>query len=296
MKTLLDVGILAVTVLMMVTVGVNLTTKDFRSITKQKRMFACSLLLPIFVLPLLAFGLAKILELPPYLTAGILLLAACPVGDIANFYTLLLSGNLALSVSVNTFSCLLSGITMAVVFAGYDHLLGYDYSLAPPTATLALRLTLMIALPLLGGMALRRWKEGWVANNRERLHALCLAGVVFLVIYVLVNRWAQVVAEWRMTAMAGAAFLVAAMSVGLGLGRLLRLNANDSMTVGIVFAVRNVVVASAIAISILGRLEFAEIAVVYFLVEVPLLLGAVAAYRRWRTRISAPGQISGLPT
>ncbi len=96
--------------------------------------------------------------------------------------------------------------------------------------------------------------------------------------------------------MAGAAFLVAAMSVGLGLGRLLRLNANDSMTVGIVFAVRNVVVASAIAISILGRLEFAEIAVVYFLVEVPLLLGAVAAYRRWRTRISAPGQISGLPT
>jgi hypothetical protein len=33
--------------------------------------------------------------------------------------------------------------------------------------------------------------------------------------------------------------------------------------------------------TLLNRLEFAVFAVIYFLTEVPLLLGAVGVYRRW---------------
>ena len=48
------------------------------------------------------------------------------------------------------------------------------------------------------------------------------------------------------------------------------------MTVGIGFAVRNVALASAVAITLLNHVEYAWFAVVYFLTEVPLLLGVVA--------------------
>lgn len=52
-------------------------------------------------------------------------------------------------------------------------------------------------------------------------------------------------------------------------------------TVGILFAVRNVALASAVAITLLNRIEYAVFAVVYFLTEVPLLLGVVTWYRLW---------------
>ncbi len=40
-------------------------------------------------------------------------------------------------------------------------------------------------------------------------------------------------------------------------------------------------ITSAIAITLLNRIEYAVFAVVYFLAEVPLLLGVVAGYRAW---------------
>ena len=70
-----------------------------------------------------------------------------------------------------------------------------------------------------------------------------------------------------------------ALLVGLALARFLRLSKEDSVTVGIGFAVRNVALASAVAITLLKHVEYAVFAVVYFLTEVPLLLGVVAVFR-----------------
>ena len=136
---------------------------------------------------------------------------------------------------------------------------------------------------MLAGIGVRRWKPAWVATHRGTLRNLCLAGIACLLVYLLVNRWTQVAGGWRQTALAGLAFVAAALVVGLALARLLRLSASDSITVGIVFAVRNVALAGAIAVSLLNRIGFAEAAAVYFLIEVPLLLSVVGAYRRWWT-------------
>jgi ACR3 family arsenite efflux pump ArsB len=57
--------------------------------------------------------------------------------------------------------------------------------------------------------------------------------------------------------------------------------------VGIGFAVRNVVLGSAVAITLLNHVESAVFAVVYFLTEVPPLLGVVAVFRCCR-RLPAP--------
>ena len=78
-----------------------------------------------------------------------LLIAACPVGDIANFYTLLARANLALSVTLNALTILIAPATMALVFETYDHVIGVPFEFALPTPTIFLRLTLMLVLPLL---------------------------------------------------------------------------------------------------------------------------------------------------
>jgi ACR3 family arsenite efflux pump ArsB len=67
------------------------------------------------------------------------------------------------------------------------------------------------------------------------------------------------------------------------------------VTVGIVFAVRNVALALAIAITLLDRVEYAVFAAVYFLTEVPLLLGMVAGYRRWWAPAPPQAELAASP-
>jgi BASS family bile acid:Na+ symporter len=279
MKAMLDIGILGVIVLMMTAVGMELEARHFRTVAQRKGALFLTLAAQAAILPALGFGLSRVLALPPHIGAGILLVAACPVGDIVNLYALLARTNLALSVSMNALSILGAAATMAVVFEAYEHLLEAPFAFAVPTLTLLLRMILVLVVPLFAGMAIRSVRPEFVERHGRTAHRVALAGVALLVVYVVVSQWERLIVEWRQTAVAAAAFVALSLLVGLAFGGLLRLPREDGVTVGISFAVRHVALASAIAVTLLNRVEYAVFAVVYFLVEVPLLLGAVALYR-----------------
>lgn len=201
------------------------------------------------------------------------------MGDIANLYTLLGRGNLALSVSMNSVTCLLSILTMALGFPVYEYLIGERFMFAVPTPALVGRLLLMVVLPVLAGVILRRVAPVWSARRAVIFKNASLVGVAFLVVYVVVTQHKLLSAEWGLTAIAGGAFMVLALLAGTVIGRLFSLPAADILTCGVLFSVRHVGLAMAIAVTLLHRLEYAVFAVVYFLTEVPLLLAFVAAAR-----------------
>ena len=60
----------------------------------------------------------------------------------------------------------------------------------------------------------------------------------------------------------------------------------DCFTLATEFATRNVAVATAIAVTLSGRVEFAIFGTAYFVTELPMMLGAIAIYRRMQTRAS----------
>ncbi len=278
---------------MMVSVGMELEGQHFRHVAQRKGAVLLTLASQAVILPALGFGLAHAMALPPHINAGILLVAACPVGDIANFYVLLARGNLAFSVTMSTLSILLSAATMAVVFEAYDHLLGAQFVFALPTSTLLLCLTLMLALPVLAGMAIRRVRPRFVERHRRTLRYILLAGIVGLVAAIIVSQRARLATEWRQTATTASLFIILALLAGAVFSRLLRLSKQDSLTATIAFPARNVALAMAIAVTLLNRIDYAVFVVVFFLTEVPLLLGAVAIYLKWwapvATGAGAPG-------
>jgi bile acid:Na+ symporter, BASS family len=283
-KIIIDMGVLVVTIIMMVTVGMALEWGQFLEVIREKRVIGVTLTSQAVVLPVLGFLLIHVMALPPHLSAGILLLAACPVGDIANVYTLLARANTALAVTVNTLSCLLSVVTMAVIFEAYDHFMGEHFVFAVPTPTLVIRLTMMVVLPVFTGMIMRRFKAKFVARHAKTLQTITMGGVVFLLVYVMATQRDLLAANWLQTAVASTVFMVVAMLSGLALGRILRLTPSNGLTVGIVFAVRNVGLATAIAVTLLNRIEYAVFAAVYFISEVPLLLSTVTVFRHRHVR------------
>lgn len=281
-KLLIDGGVFLVNFILMTNIGMELQPRNFIALA-HRRLMSCTLVAgQVVVVPLLGLLVARTLDLPPPLTAGILLLAACPVGDIANIYTLLGRGNIALSVSLNVSTCLLSILTMSLAFSLYDYLLGGQFMFAVPTPALVSRLLVMVVVPVVTGMLLRRFAPAWSLRWSTILRKISVVGVSVLILYVLATQKQLITDDWRVIAAASLAFMMLALLTGMAFGRLLRLPAADLLTCGIVFAVRNVALAMAIAVTILNRVEYAAFSLVYFLTEVPLLLLFAGGAQRWQ--------------
>ncbi|MGA7223735.1 MAG: bile acid:sodium symporter [Candidatus Acidiferrales bacterium] len=287
MKTAVDFGVLAVTLALMFTVGLELETCHFKELARNKRTFFAALIGQMVVSPAIGVFIVRTIPLPEYLQVGILLVAACPVGDIANFYTLMARGNVALSVAVNAVSCLLSVASMSVIFGFYRSLFGAEFALSVPPFRLLGRLILMVAVPIVAGMVFRVLRSELVSKVSRNLRTLCVGGILALCMFVIVNRHAQLRADWKAIWLSSLSLMAVAMAFGWAIGLVMNLKRADSITFVILFPVRNIAIAAAIAVTLMGRLEYAAFATAYFLSEALLLLGVVAIVR-YRSSVAPP--------
>ncbi|OAI42882.1 hypothetical protein AYO41_03275 [Verrucomicrobia bacterium SCGC AG-212-E04] len=270
-------------VLMMVAVGLELEWRHFRELARRKFVIGATLLAQAVILPLLGWIITRVLHLPSHVAAGLLLVAACPIGDIANFYVLVARANLALGVTLNAFSCLLSVFAMTMVFAAYDHFSGGAVAFEAPPAAMILRLVAIVAVPILGGMTLRRWRPRLAVRLAPAFRLGCLIIILPVLALVIVVQGSKLASHFGDSMRGSMALLSLAAAAGFAWTRLLRLSVAESVSVTIVFPVRNIVLAVTVAVTVLQRMEFAGFALFYFLLEAPVLLTASWLLRRRQT-------------
>ncbi|GAA4731877.1 hypothetical protein GCM10023350_14040 [Nocardioides endophyticus] len=75
--------------------GLSLTPADFRRVASAPKAVAVALGCQLILLPLVCFGLVKLLDLPPLLAVGMMLLAASPGGTSANLFSHFFRGDVA---------------------------------------------------------------------------------------------------------------------------------------------------------------------------------------------------------
>lgn len=282
----LNLVVLATNLLMMVSVGLSLETGHFLALRRIKFRVLGLLSAQTLLLPAIGLLVVSVLSLPPSVNAGILLLAACPVGDIANFYVLMAEADTALSVTLNVSSCVLAVVTMPASFFLY-RFMGNAIDFPVPSLRLVGQLTLLTLLPLMVGMTVRWLRPEAAQRLLIPLRIVCIIGIVFLILAVSVVEHERLAANWQVTLMGVGLLLGAATSAGLAITSLLRLPRRQLIGGSIIFPVRNIGLALAITVSLLGRVEYAVFALVFFLVEVPLLLSLVGIYRRLYGRSKA---------
>lgn len=90
--------------------GMGLTLKlgDFREVFRRPKDVFAGFVLQFTVMPLVAFALAKLFQLPPELAVGVILVGTCPGGTSSNVMTYLAKGDVALSVCMTMVSTLLA--------------------------------------------------------------------------------------------------------------------------------------------------------------------------------------------
>jgi len=159
-------------ILALVLFGVSLDMKvsDFKGIVNAPKATLIGLVGQFVLLPAIAYLLALLLKPAPSIALGMILVAACPGGNISNFLTHHARGNTALSITISAFSTIGS-----LFFTPFN--LSFWASLNPDTRALLhsvalsplevlMAIVFLLGIPAALGMAVaHRWPR-----FAERLH------------------------------------------------------------------------------------------------------------------------------
>ncbi|EMY79577.1 sodium Bile acid symporter family protein [Leptospira weilii serovar Ranarum str. ICFT] len=94
--------------LIMYGIALEVRLEDFKLLIDKPRASIAGILSQFVLFPFATYLLLWILNPPPGIALGMLLVAACPGGNISNFITFLAKGNTALSISLTAFSSALA--------------------------------------------------------------------------------------------------------------------------------------------------------------------------------------------
>ena len=101
----------------MFSIALELKKADFLHLFQHPKKAFVGILSQYVVFPGITLLLIKILHPYPSIALGMILIAACPSGNISNFITHAAKGNTALSISLTAFSTVLSPVTTPLIFS-----------------------------------------------------------------------------------------------------------------------------------------------------------------------------------
>jgi bile acid:Na+ symporter, BASS family len=280
-KVPLELIISGLTAATMLAVGLELDAHRIPAIVQRRLPLPGLLLGQLLLLPAIAVLIVRAVPMPDSTKFVVLMLAACPTGNIANFFTLLARGNLALSVLASAICCLLAPVTMTVTFAIYRLLLGADFPFMVPAATLLTRIFVLTWAPIFLGLALRSVHSRAMARFSTGLRHACAMGTLVLCVFIVVTRSRQLTLDWRINVTVSAMLIVAALAAAVAIARSLRLPADDAVSYLTSLPARHIGVLAAVTVTTLHRFDDLVFILVYFVAETAIILVLVAAYR-WR--------------
>lgn len=156
----------------MLCMGLTLTFDDFRRIARMPRVVAIGFAAQYTIMPLLAWGIATGLDLPPYFAVGLILVGCCPGGTASNLVAYIAKADVALSVVMTVCSTLAAVILtplLTQLFAG---------TLVPVDTWMLFKQTLQVViLPVVLGVLLNRWAPQFVQRVMPVAPLLSVLGV-----------------------------------------------------------------------------------------------------------------------
>ena len=167
-------------------VALEIRISDFKEILKQPRAVITGLLSQWVLLPVLTFLLVIALKPHPGIALGMMLVAACPGGNISNFLVHLSDGNRALSVTLTSvttvFAFLITPFNM--IFWGSMYVptreILQQFSLSP--SDLLWILTQLVLIPLTLGMLATSYLPVLTSHFKKYVKWLSIAVFMGIVI------------------------------------------------------------------------------------------------------------------
>lgn len=268
-------------VIVMTGLGLTLTLGDFAVVLRSPVAAIAALFCQIVLLPAMCLGLVVLFGVHGLLAVGVMVLVASPGGALANIFSHLAGGDVALNVALTGLNSVLALATMPVVvglsttlFLGSDTTIGLR-----PDKFLQVFATVLV--PVAVGMFVRRRYPGWAARMRGPVKAASLVVLALVITGAIVTAFRALVEN--LATLGPLVLLLCTLSIAIGYAvpRLLRVNRAQSIASAMEVGIHNGTLAIAIAVSVLGSDIVAVPAALYSaLMIVP---AAIAAHLLSRT-------------
>ena len=183
-------GILAI---VMFSIAIDLTPNDFKVLRQNPKPLLVGLFSQFIVLPVLTYLLVMVTDPRPSIALGLILVAACPGGNISNFITHRAGGNTALSVSMTAIATIAAIFMTPLNIAIWGSLYAPTREILRQThidpLSMAITVGLMLVLPLILGMLLNMKRHDITARIRRPLQWLSMGIFVAFVVIALAANW-----------------------------------------------------------------------------------------------------------
>ncbi|XP_071506381.1 ileal sodium/bile acid cotransporter-like [Diadema antillarum] len=145
--------------IVLIAMGASVVLKDFKIVLRRPVGVVVGFISQFVILPLLAYGYARVTNLDGPIALGCLILACSPGGSLSNLYTFWTNGDVCLSITMTTLSTLLAIGMMPLNLLIYSR---RWTAAGTPIPYLDIFISLvLIVVPVGIGMVLRRLKERW---------------------------------------------------------------------------------------------------------------------------------------
>ena len=165
--------------LIMLGLGLGLKVEDFTRVLKTPKDFIVGFISQLIILPIVAYLLIIILRTPPEIAIGVMIIAAAPGGVTSNILTKFANGDVALSISLTAIISLISIITVPLIIFTSADLFGItNISENISMIGIALKMFLVVTVPVILGMIIRKFAENFVvskANIFDKLNIILFA-------------------------------------------------------------------------------------------------------------------------
>lgn len=265
----IDILISLVLALIMFGIGTSLKVDDFRNVFRQPKALWLGLLLQMVFLPLLAFALTALWELPPALQVGIIIISICPGGTTSNFISYLVDADTALSISLTG----LNSVIILFSIPTFSNLTLEFYMNESQTVSISFWSTFeQVFLTLLIPALLGVWFNQRMPQRMEKLQGslkyvnVTLLGVVFAIkFFAGENAGGSGLGSdefWKLLPPTLILHL-SSMLISYFIARRLLRGKLKSTTIGIEVGLQNTVLALLVAGTIIGNTDMTKPALVY---------------------------------
>lgn len=103
--------------IVMLSMGLTVSLGDFKLVFSRPKDVFWGIVLRYLIMPVVAFTISKVLNLPPEIAVGLILVGSCPSGVASNVMTFLAKGDTALSVTVSSVNTVISPMLTPFIFA-----------------------------------------------------------------------------------------------------------------------------------------------------------------------------------
>ena len=169
--------------LIMLGLGLGLKVEDFTRVFKNPKDFVVGFISQLIILPIVAYLLIIILKSPPEIAIGVMIIAAAPGGVTTNILTKFADGDVALSISLTAVISLISIITVPfIIFTSADLFGITNISTNISMIGIALKMVLVVTIPVILGMLIRKFAENFIAPKVEIFNKL---NIIFFIIFFI---------------------------------------------------------------------------------------------------------------